>query len=184
MGRPKKFSREGVLRDAIPLFWKMGYARASVHDLEQATGVNKSGLYSEFAGKEELFLASLRYYLENRNAAEILSAAPLGWDNIANFLVNAPSCIAGQSGCFAINSMRELEMLPPQVTGAVMEGGMQLRALLLPNILAEEPRTNPETLCKIISVYFSGLCIELNLRADKAALEKNVANFMSIMRNS
>ncbi|MDB5579693.1 MAG: regulatory protein TetR [Bradyrhizobium sp.] len=184
MGRPRKFSREGVLRAAIPLFWKMGFTRTSVQDLERTSGVNKSGLYSEFADKEELFLASLRYYLENRDAATILSVRPLGWDNVTNFLINAPSCIAGQSGCFAINSMRELEMLPPQVTGAVMEGRMRLRALLLPNIIAEKPRTDPETLCEVISVYFSGICIELNLRTDKSVLEENVASFMAMIRRS
>jgi hypothetical protein len=33
------------------------------HELEQATGVNRSGLYAEFKDKEELFVQSLRYYL-------------------------------------------------------------------------------------------------------------------------
>src|SRR5262245_7587164 len=36
-----------------------------LHELEQATGVNKSGLYAEFEDKEDLFVQSLRYYLEN-----------------------------------------------------------------------------------------------------------------------
>ena len=55
MGRPKNFSREEVLQKAIPLFWRRGFADTSLQDLEKATGVNKSGLYSEFASKEEIF---------------------------------------------------------------------------------------------------------------------------------
>jgi len=39
--------------------------KASLHELEQATVVNKSGLYAEFKDKEDLFVQSLRYYLEN-----------------------------------------------------------------------------------------------------------------------
>jgi AcrR family transcriptional regulator len=51
MGRPKNFSREGVLEKALPVFWKHGFADTSLQDLEKATGVNKSGLYVEFADK-------------------------------------------------------------------------------------------------------------------------------------
>ena len=52
MGRPKKFSRKGVLEKALPVFWRRGFADASLHELEQATGVNKSGLYSEFEDED------------------------------------------------------------------------------------------------------------------------------------
>jgi AcrR family transcriptional regulator len=59
MGRPKKFNREGVLERAIPVFWKHGFANTTAQHLEEAIGVNKSGLSSEFKDKEDLFLASL-----------------------------------------------------------------------------------------------------------------------------
>ena len=52
MGRPKKFSRQGVLEKALPVFWRRGFADASLHELEQATGVNKSGLFSEFEDED------------------------------------------------------------------------------------------------------------------------------------
>jgi AcrR family transcriptional regulator len=74
MGRPKKFNREGVLDRAIPVFWKQGFANTTVQDLEQATGVNKSGLYTEFKDKEDLFLASLEHY-----ASEELKRRPSEW---------------------------------------------------------------------------------------------------------
>ena len=48
-------SRAGRWRPAggyVPVFWKHGYADTSVQELERATGVTKSGLYAEFAGKE------------------------------------------------------------------------------------------------------------------------------------
>jgi hypothetical protein len=58
MGRPKNFNREGVLEKALPVFWRRGFADASLHQLEVATGVNKSGLYAEFKDKEDLFMQS------------------------------------------------------------------------------------------------------------------------------
>ena len=46
MGSSKNFSREEVLEKAMPLFWKHGFADTSLQELERATGVNKSGLYT------------------------------------------------------------------------------------------------------------------------------------------
>jgi AcrR family transcriptional regulator len=111
MGRPKQFNREGVLDRAIPVFWKHGFANTTLQHLEQATGVNKSGLYSEFKDKEDLFLASLERYAQTRGA-EILTAQPLGWGNIERFLRLGFGCDDDQRGCFAVNSMRELAGLP------------------------------------------------------------------------
>ena len=62
MGRPKNLTCEAVLEKALPVFWRQGFADASLHELEQATGVNKSGLYADFKDKEDLFVQSLRYY--------------------------------------------------------------------------------------------------------------------------
>jgi AcrR family transcriptional regulator len=59
MGRPKNFTRDAVLEKALLVFWRRGFADASLHELELATGVNKSGLYAEFKDKEDLFMQSL-----------------------------------------------------------------------------------------------------------------------------
>ena len=82
MGRPKMFRREDVLEKAIPVFWAHGFAATRLQDLEEATGVNKSGLYSEFADKEDLFLASLQHYAATSSGQHFLSPMPLGWTNI------------------------------------------------------------------------------------------------------
>src|SRR5260370_41659379 len=76
MGRPKNCNREGVLEKVLHVFWKRGFADASLHELEVATGVNKSGLYSEFEDKEDLFVQSLRYYLENVEKRGLLTTEP------------------------------------------------------------------------------------------------------------
>src|SRR5580700_8403252 len=114
MARPRNFNREGVLEKALPVFWKHGFADASLQKLEEATGVNKSGLYSEFSGKEDLFLESLRFYLDRmRQQRGLLTVEPLGWGNIERYLKRRPSNAEGEKGCFAISSMRELAILPP-----------------------------------------------------------------------
>src|ERR1700732_779771 len=117
MGRPKNFSREGVLEKALPVFWRRGVTVATHHELEQATGVNKSGLYSEFEDKEDLFVQSLRYYLEGLEKKGLLTAEPLGWNNIERFLKMGPCRMEGQKGCFAVSSMGEFEILPTVSVG-------------------------------------------------------------------
>src|ERR1700719_750461 len=113
MARPKNFSRAGVLEKALPVFWKPRFADASLQEVEKATGVNKSGLYSEFSGREELFLESLRFYLDRMPQRELLMVEPLGWGNIEQFLKLGPRNTEGQKGCLSVSSIRELAILPP-----------------------------------------------------------------------
>ena len=90
MGRPKNFSREEVLEKAMPVFWIHGFSDTSLQDLERATGVNKSGLYTEFRDKEDLFVACLRHYLKGQEKRGLLTKEPLGWKNVETFLKNGP----------------------------------------------------------------------------------------------
>src|SRR5260370_4475974 len=102
MGRPKNFKREGVLAKALPVFWRRGFAEASLHELEVANGVHKSGLYSEFKDKEDLFMQSLRYYLESLEKKGLLTPGPLGWNNIERFLKMSTCFIEGQKGGLSV----------------------------------------------------------------------------------
>jgi AcrR family transcriptional regulator len=87
MGRPKKFNRQGVLERALPVFWKRGFADASLHELEVATGVNKSGLYFEFKDKELLKgLAELEYYHLNGTIYLVDGTQESLWSNLGMLL--------------------------------------------------------------------------------------------------
>jgi AcrR family transcriptional regulator len=182
MGRPRKFSREGVLQKALPVFWKYGFARTTLPDLEQATGVNKSGLYAEFESKEALFLACLRHYLDTSDGVALLMAEPLGWENIERFLEEAPSCAFDQRGCFFVNSMRELDCLPAEAREVIAHGSAKLKQLLRANIAVESPEIDAKSLCELISVFFSGICIEANLNPDRKRARRKIRDFMRMLR--
>ena len=130
MGRPKNFTREEVLEKAMSVFWKHGFADTSLQDLERATGVNKSGLYSEFRDKKDLFVACLRRYLESQGRRGLLTKEPLGWHNIETFLKNGPLNKPEQQGCFSVNSMREFAILPDEAHTVVSENRALLHRLL------------------------------------------------------
>jgi AcrR family transcriptional regulator len=183
MGRPKNFSREGVLEKALPVFWKHGFADTSLQDLEKATGVNKSGLYAEFADKGDLYLESLRFYLRKQQKDELLTTKPLGWKNIERFLKLAPASLEGQKGCFSINSMNQFAVLPPAAQEVVSKGYACVRDLLVKNIEAEKPRMRPTALAEMILSFFTGISMEQNLKVRKASMNRKVSDFMKVVRN-
>src|SRR5271163_1223180 len=183
MGRPKNFSREEVLEKAMPIFWKHGFADTSLQELERATGVNKSGLYSEFRNKEDLFVACLRHYLESQEKRGLLTKEPLGWKNIGAFLKNGPLNKGEQQGCFSVNSMREFAILPDEAYGVVTENRVLLQRLLAMNIEAEKPRMAPSAIAEMVLSFFSGLCIERNLKSGKASSPRKIENFMTALRS-
>jgi TetR/AcrR family transcriptional regulator, copper-responsive repressor len=183
MGRPKGFSREEVLEKAMPVFWKHGFADTTLQELEQATGVNKSGLYTEFRDKEDLFVACLRHYLESQGKRGLLTKEPLGWKNIETFLKNGPLNRGEQRGCFSVNSMREFAILPDEAYGVVTENRALLERLLAMNIEVENPRMAPSAIAEMVLSFFSGLCIERNLKSGKASSARKIENFMTALRN-
>ena len=183
MGRPKNFSREEVLEKAMPVFWKHGFADTSLQELERATGVNKSGLYTEFRDKEDLFVACLRHYLESQGKRGLLTKEPLGWKNIETFLRNGPLNKGEQQGCFSVNSMREFAILPDEAYGVVTENRTLLERLLAMNIEAERTKMAPSAIAEMVLSFFSGLCIERNLKSGKASSTSKIENFMTALRS-
>ena len=182
MGRPRNFTREEVLKKAIPVFWNRGFADTSLQDLEEATGVNKSGLYSEFASKEEIFLEALRYYVEHHGAAAVLSEEPLGWGNIENLAKQMVECRSGPKGCFGINSMRETAILPAEAQKILAESKERMKLLIEKNVRAEKTKCDSRVIAGIVGTFFSGLYLEQNLRTERAGQEGEVEEFMRMVR--
>lgn len=182
MGRTKSFNREDVLKCAIQLFWRKGYVDTSLSDLEKATGVNKSGLYSEFKDKDDIFLESLKYYKENSPVYSILSMEPLGWDNIARFLKSNTSC-SGQKGCFLSNTMREFSIVPQKVRSLIEQSSASTYELILKNLEAAQIKQEPSEVAKLILTFASGIGLKLNAQKPKEVLGE-IDYFMNFMKSS
>lgn len=162
MGRPRGFSRNAVLENVIPVFWKNGFADTSVQELEQVTGVNKSGLYSEFKDKDDLFLASLKYYIETSGVEKILLQKPLGLKNIEALLLFRKSG-EGPRGCFLVNSTREISILPAKAKSLINSHFEYILSLVIKNIEAYGVSSNASQLAQVILTFNAGLCLEQNI---------------------
>ena len=182
MGRRKLFTREDVLDKAIPVFWKHGLAETSVQDLEQATGVRKSGLYTEFKDKEDLFVESMRRYFDVLMALGHLTKQPFGWTNVESFL---KVCYGswGQKGCFSVNSMREFADLPPKARQIMAASVMKAHQLLIDNLAAARGTGDDnDSLAGLIVTFFSGICLEQNLGPDRTRITRKIEDFMQLIR--
>ncbi len=62
MGRPREFSEDQALNAAMRVFWEKSYEGATLTDLTNAMGINRSSLYSSFGDKQELYRRVLDRY--------------------------------------------------------------------------------------------------------------------------
>ena len=62
-GKPQ-YDEAAVIAAAIDVFWRHGYATASINDLTEATGLSRSSLYQRFGDKDGLFRDALAVYTE------------------------------------------------------------------------------------------------------------------------
>jgi AcrR family transcriptional regulator len=171
-----------VMEKAIPVFWRHGFANTSPADLEAATGVNRSGLYTEFRDKEDQFLASLGHYIATSGVANILATEPLGWTNAEKYLKMGLACWSGQKGCFAVSAMRELAILPPEARRIVEKSMKPIRRLLISNIEAEHTAMDASGVADMAMAFFPGLSIEQNLATSMRSGLKRIETFMRLVR--
>ena len=63
IGRPRGFNSKVALEKALQVFWRRGYAGASLSELTAAMGITRPSLYAAFGNKEELFHKALDLYM-------------------------------------------------------------------------------------------------------------------------
>ena len=108
IGRPREFDRDAALEAAMLLFWRKGFAAASMNDLCDAMGVRSPSLYAAFGSKEALYLEAIEHYVQ--------TIGPPVWDKLAegataragieNLLIawteSLPKSRATPAGCMAL----------------------------------------------------------------------------------
>lgn len=181
MGRTKLYDRDSVLDAAMLMFWQRGFANTSLQELERVTGVNKSGLYAEFDGKDDLYLSSLRHYIARRAGEGLLTRLPLGWTNVASLLRRGPVSAPGRSGCFAIDALRECAALPA-AEPIVAASRAAMVTMLAQNIAAEGTSTPAVELADIVWVFFMGLCVEMHTSPAPRARARKIDHFLAMLK--
>ncbi len=113
MARIEEFDREQVLKNAMNVFWEKGYNGASMQELVEATGLNRSSIYNSFGSKLELYQDTLSYYQKESGGqfqrALVRAKNPLQAIRFIfeGFLPEMIGCEKGR-GCFSMNCKIEM----------------------------------------------------------------------------
>lgn len=178
MGRTKCYERENILQQATDLFWAKGFADTSLKQLEEKTGVNKSGLYAEFSGKEDLFLECLKHYTCNTEVYDILEKQPYGIKNIEQFLLKTVD--EQKPGCFLVNTLRDWNLLPAKSKKFISQHIEKIKISVSKNC---SEFSSPESWTEMIMTFNSGLAISMNaLSADEG--KKRVQTFLLFLKKN
>ena len=165
VGRPRGFEEDRVLDAAMNTFWNQGYEGTSLKDLCSATGLHKGSLYQAFGDKHQLFLKSLKYYME-QSFKEVAASAYLHDSPMANLrsLLKEITikCIEGE-GCMVINSL--VEMAPhDQEVKQMIDQSYAMKQRFLTGLIDRAQRDgeitikqDPDRLAAVLMVTLAGL---------------------------
>jgi AcrR family transcriptional regulator len=118
-GRPREFDETAVLDAAVEVFWRSGYARASIADISAATGLAPSSLYNAYGSKLHLFACALDRYLDVTigQVLEPLEHGSAGLADVDAFFegLAARTGPSHPPGCLAANTIGELRDPPEPI---------------------------------------------------------------------
>jgi AcrR family transcriptional regulator len=75
MARSRSFDEQEILTRAMHAFRRHGYARVSIRDIEQATGLTSGSLYNAFGDKDGLYRAAVAHYVDGFVVARLRAHA-------------------------------------------------------------------------------------------------------------
>ncbi len=138
MVRPRQFDPKEVDEALLSVFLARGYARASLDELCDATGLLRGSLYAAYGSKEDMFRAAVRRYVADL-AAE-LATDKTGLDAIEHALhtvVRLTVRDAERRGCVILNAIPESHAMSEE-TRAELAGALASMQALMRGRLREE----------------------------------------------
>ncbi len=132
-GKPQ-FDDASVIDAAMEIFWRHGYAAASIDQLSTAMGLSRSSLYKRFGDKEGLFREVLAAYVgrvvARMNAAQGASNRERLQALLLGLLPKEERRRTRPPGCLLVRSCAEIGDLPPAGKAVALEGLARQRAIL------------------------------------------------------
>ncbi|WP_430402452.1 TetR/AcrR family transcriptional regulator [Hyphomonas sp.] len=141
MPRPRSKSRDDLISSAMGVFWERGFNATSIEDLVVATRVSRGGIYADFGGKEDLFIACLEAYRARfaNPGIDILASGSNGLESIEAYFdyFIALHEIRGMPGpgCFIASTMTELAPHNSEALRIVNEHGSELKSAFATSLM-------------------------------------------------
>lgn len=170
MGRPRLFAEDTALDAAMRVFWEKGYEGASLAELTEAMGINRSSMYATFGDKEALFEKAIARYaggpaaysrkaLAEPTARAVVEALFRGTLELLNDRSHPRGCFFTQGalacGTLAEPAKREMIAWRKQLQAEI---GRRLNRAQKEGDMA--PDVNPGDLARYIAVVLAGLGVQ------------------------
>ncbi|UTV86883.1 TetR/AcrR family transcriptional regulator [Cobetia amphilecti] len=147
-GRKREFDEHIALHRAMEVFWRKGYTAASLSDLTQEMGINKTSMYSAFGNKEALFMKAARHYLETEMHAHFAHLrapdATLG-KRLHDYMCSVVRMQAATSqprGCLLVLCQSEVAAGDlPQEAQALLESEDHMAREMFATLFAHDPES-------------------------------------------
>jgi AcrR family transcriptional regulator len=163
------------------LFWRKGFAGASMNDLCDAMGIRSPSLYAAFESKEALYLAAFQHYATTEGQAvwDKLAEGATARDGVENLLIaaadNLPKSRTAPAGC-----MVALGAVSDEWPASIAREVRKVRLELLDNLRArleaavgsgELPaETDIDALSRLYLGVFQGMAVQAKDGATQAEL--------------
>jgi AcrR family transcriptional regulator len=177
VARKREFDDDDVVRAVRDVFWQRGYTATSISDLEKATGLNRSSLYSTYGSKRELFARATANYLSEfiQPMFAPLEAAGAGpkelagyFLGLADFFRRTADCNASP-GCFILNSAVDLNALDEEAAEQVRRQRARTKAAFLHALSSLGDRVpDPDARAELLTVAQVGVIMISRTDADAA----------------
>ncbi|MES4901510.1 MULTISPECIES: TetR/AcrR family transcriptional regulator [unclassified Streptomyces] len=189
----KHFDPDAALATVVRLFWRQGVASTGIQDVVTATGVNRSSLYATFGGKQELYRAALRRYVEQwshpafRSLAEDGRGLPAITEFFDGLIAVRCSGEYARWGCMVVNAHAGADDTDPDVRALLDRHHQQLRDALRTALTAAEaqgqlaPGTDPGAAAEVLALLAYGVNVRSRAGADARALEATVATTLDAL---
>ncbi|MFF7167095.1 TetR/AcrR family transcriptional regulator [Streptomyces sp. NPDC008086] len=182
----KHFDPDATLETVVRLFWRQGVASTGIQDVVTATGLNRSSLYATFGGKQELYLAALRRYLQQRSQpmfrrlAEDERGLPAVFEFFDGLIEARCSGEYARWGCMVSNAHAGVENSDPEVRAVLDQHHQELRDALHAALVTADgqdqlsPGADPGASADLLSLLAYGVNLRSRAGADASTLRKTV----------
>ncbi|MCQ9177654.1 TetR/AcrR family transcriptional regulator [Streptomyces sp. IBSBF 2953] len=189
----KHFDPDTALDTAMRLFWRQGMAATGIQDVVTATGLNRSSLYATFGGKQELYRAALRRYIEQRSQQAFSRLAgdgrglPAVHDFFAALIKARCSGAYARWGCMVSNAHAGGENGDPDIRAALDRHHAELREALRTALAAGaakgqlRPGTDPGAAADLLALLAYGVNLRSRAGADAGELTTTVTGALDVL---
>ncbi len=173
-------------------FWRKGFEATSLTDIEAATGLNRSSLYTAFGDMHTLYLTALGRFRDRETARllDVLRGAPTvkeGFRRVFRLSVNDLLKDCERRGCMIVNATAECVPGDPQVTAFIRDVDEKTERAFADAIRTAQargelsPARNPDTLAAYLYSALQGLRLRGKAEPNRATLEGVVEVTLSVL---